>query len=143
MKKRILLYGVLIGTMIFLSACQKTPDKTVIVQKDSNMLEKVTISKLDEGEKQTVLEAKHWQVSEQKGDHVRIEADIEIPQLEVSDLPVIEMENEEMTEETLKQLSNLFLQDETVLEADALSKDMLPETLIYVKSLAQTVSGVF
>src|SRR3712207_4298911 len=111
MKGRTLLYGMMIGAMLFLNGCQKTPEQTVIVKKDAGVLEKVAKPKLSEGETQTILEDRHWQEAEKKGDNIQIQVDLNLPKIEVSNLPVIEMENKEIADEVLTKLSSRFLKE--------------------------------
>ena len=95
-KTKIILCIVMTFTL-FLSGCQKTPDKSSVASKADGLSEELIADILGPEEKQTVDLPEHWSVSEKKSnDRVTISADLEMGKLEVGNLPVVEMKNHSM-----------------------------------------------
>lgn len=115
MKKSILL--LLLGGMILLAGCQPTPEKSAVVSKSDGLSEESVAKSLKGNETKIIDIPQHLKVSEKRSsDRVSIEADLTLEEIEVGNLPVMEMKNHEMSVAELEALVEYFAKEEDLYQ---------------------------
>lgn len=90
---------------ITLSGCQETPEESAVVSKADGISEAVVCESLKEGETRETDIPAHWEFEEKKSnDRVIIQADLNLVEQSIGNLPVIEMKSHELTQEEMKGL---------------------------------------
>ena len=109
MKKSVL--AIMVGALcIILSSCQETPEESSVVSKVDGISEAAVCEPLKKGEKRETNVPTHWKFEEKKSnDRVVIQADIKLAEQSIGNLPVIEMQNHELTQEELNGLIDYCL----------------------------------
>lgn len=98
---------------IILSSCQETPEESSVVSKVDGISEAAVCEPLKKGEKRETNVPTHWKFEEKKSnDRVVIQADIKLGEQSIGNLPVIEMQNHELTQEELNGLIDYFTDGE-------------------------------
>lgn len=112
MKKSVL--AIMVGALcIILSSCQETPEESSVVSKVDGISEAAVCEPLKKGEKRETNVPTHWKFEEKKSnDRVVIQADIKLGEQSIGNLPVIEMQNHELTQEELNGLIDYFTDGE-------------------------------
>lgn len=115
MKKSILLS--LIAGVVLLAGCQPTPEKSAVVSKSDGLSEESVAKSLKGNETKIIDIPQHLKVSEKRSsDRVSIEADLTLEEIEVGNLPVMEMKNHEMSVAELEALVEYFAKEEDLYQ---------------------------
>lgn len=141
MKKRTKMILCMVMTFaLFLSGCQKTPDKSSIASKANGLSEELIADPLESGEKQDIDLPEHWSVLEKKSnDRVTISADLEMGKQEAGNLPVVEMKNHSMTQKELEKYVTYFAEGEELYVPQADTKAVFRN----VKERIEKKEGVY
>lgn len=115
--KRIHLW-LLAGMMFFIiTGCQATPEESAVVNKSKGLDDKMIAEPVKEGETTVIDIPEHWKVSEKRSaDRVTISADMHMNEIEVGNLPVMEMKNHAMSQEELEKLVRYFTGDQILYQ---------------------------
>lgn len=106
--------------------CQKTPDKEAVVSKVGGLNKEVIIEELSYGEERKTDFPSTWAETEKKIDgQVMLSVNLSLEFPNISNTPVVEMENKEFTEKDLKELVTYFADGEKVYEPQEKTKSML------------------
>ena len=126
MKKSVL--AIMVGALcIILSSCQETPEESSVVSKVDGISEAAVCEPLKKGEKRETNVPTHWKFEEKKSnDRVVIQADIKLGEQSIGNLPVIEMQNHELTQEELNGLIDYFTDGEELYMPQMVTKDAYP-----------------
>lgn len=124
MKKKVMLF-ILMGVIIFVAGCQPTPEKSSVVSKSGGLNKESIADPLKKDETVIIDIPNPWQVSEERSaGRVRIEADLQMDEVKVGNLPVIEMKNHEISAEELTKLVGYFAGEENLyLPEEDIKKD--------------------
>lgn len=129
MKKILALVGICI-VMLPLQGCQKTPEKSAVVSKVDGLDENVIIEPLDEGQTQQIEIPEHWEAEDTSSDgKMTISVDLDMEQMEVGNLPVLEMKNYTMTQEELEKLVHYFAKDQELFQPQSDTKEVYQKIL--------------
>lgn len=127
MKKAILF---IIMLSVIFTGCQKTPKESAVVRKTDGISETIVCKPLKEGEMRETDVPKHWKFEEKKSnDRVTIQADLELGEQRIGNLPVIEMKSHELTQEELNRLIDYFADGEDLYAPQIVTKDAYQEIL--------------
>ena len=134
MKKSVL--AIMVGALcIILSSCQETPEESSVVSKVDGISEAAVCEPLKKGEKRETNVPTHWKFEEKKSnDRVVIQADIKLGEQSIGNLPVIEMQNHELTQEELNGLIDYFTDGEELYMPQMVTKDAYQEVLDRISS---------
>ena len=134
MKKSVL--AIMVGALcIILSSCQETPEESSVVSKVDGISEAAVCEPLKKGEKRETNVPTHWKFEEKKSnDRVVIQADIKLAEQSIGNLPVIEMQNHELTQEELNGLIDYFTDGEELYMPQMVTKDAYQEVLDRISS---------
>ena len=134
MKKSVL--AIMVGALcIILSRCQETPEESSVVSKVDGISEAAVCEPLKKGEKRETNVPTHWKFEEKKSnDRVVIQADIKLGEQSIGNLPVIEMQNHELTQEELNGLIDYFTDGEELYMPQMVTKDAYQEVLDRISS---------
>lgn len=122
MKKAV---SLILMVCIVLAGCQKSPEKSSVASKAEGLSKDVIAKALKEGEKKSLDIPEHWSMSEKKSnDRVTISADLDLGKVEVGNLPVIEMENHELSQKELEKMVSYFAKDEAIYKPQAYTKQV-------------------
>ena len=134
MKKSVL--AIIVGEMcIILSSCQETPEESSVDSKVDGISEAAVCEPLKKGEKRETNVPTHWKFEEKKSnDRVVIQADIKLGEQSIGNLPVIEMQNHELTQEELNGLIDYFTDGEELYMPQMVTKDAYQEVLDRISS---------
>lgn len=110
--------------LLFLTACHKTPEKRAVVKKIDNLAEFAKADLLKSGQTIEVTLPQEWKVNvEKKGQQpsdgtVTIHADLNLSDTHISvgNLPIIEVENKEFSQEELQHLVKYFSKGRQIIE---------------------------
>ena len=127
--------------LCFTTACQPTPEKSVIVGKNNNDLDSIIGSTPAPTIDMLSTQNETWQ-EQLSGNNVTINIDAEIAFPQVAQLPVVEIEPLTYTEEDAWKAIKVFFQDSTVYDEPLLTKEVLEAQIITLKKeLANIKSG--
>ena len=134
MKKSVL--AIMVGALcIILSSCRETPEESSVVSKVDGISEAAVCEPLKKGEKRETNVPTHWKFEEKKSnDRVVIQADIKLGEQSIGNLPVIEMQNHELTQEELNGLIDYFTDGEELYMPQMVTKDAYQEVLDRISS---------
>ena len=134
MKKSVL--AIMVGALcIILSSCQETPEESSVVSKVDGISEAAVCEPLKKGEKRETNVPTHWKFEEKKSnDRVVIQADIKLGEQSIGNLPVIEMQNHELTQEELNGLIDYFTDGGELYMPQMVTKDAYQEVLDRISS---------
>lgn len=122
MKKLIII--IMVGVMICMTGCQKTPDKSAVTSKENGLDESAIAEPIEDGEVKQIDMPEHWSAVEKRDDdNIQISADLELGEIEVGNLPVLEMKNRELNQNKLEQLVELFSSGEQLYEPQIKAKN--------------------
>lgn len=115
---------------LILTGCQKTPEESAVVSKEDGLSENVIAKPLEAGETREMDIPAHWQMEELRNkDRMLLQADLDLEEKKLGNLPVIEMKNHVLTEEELKALVEYFTEGETLYERQPYTKDVYEEVI--------------
>lgn len=115
---------------ISLSGCQETPEESAVVSKVDGISEEVVCEPLKKGETRETDIPKHWEFEEKKSnDRVVIQADLNLGEQSIGNLPVIEMKSHELTQEELKELISYFSDGGELYKPQLVTKDVYQAVL--------------
>ncbi len=116
---------IVITFTLFLSGCQKTPDKSSVASKADGLSGEYIADTLEPGEMRVIDLPEHWSALEKKSnERVTIFVDLDMGKLETGNLPVVEMKNHTMTQEELEKLVKYFAKGEELFVPKADTKDL-------------------
>lgn len=131
MKKRII--ALLFTAVVLLTACQPTPDETVVIGKNNNNLNSIigstpapTIKTEDIQEKET------WQ-EELNGKNVTININAEILFPNAAQIPVVEVAPQYFTEEDAQKAITVFFKDCEVYDKPVYTKEVIEAQIVTLK----------
>lgn len=127
MGKKIIAVLCIICMLLGITACQKTPEEAVVVDKSQGLPEGSIIPE----EKDTPKDLRvpeHWKESLVRGDgFVTLEADLDLEIPEVYNTPVYSWEAVPMTDQFLKKLCDYFAEGDRIYEYQGMTKSELIE----------------
>ena len=136
------IYALLIMIMIFMTACQPTPEKEAVVGKSDDNLDSIIRSTSAPAMNIENMQPKEtWQEQlDGKNITVNIDAGIEFPK--VVQLPVVKAEYLYLTEDDAWKAIQVFFQDATVYNEPIFTKEALEAQIVELKKvLANIQSG--
>ncbi len=134
--------GILIlFSVVLQSGCQKTPEKEVVVNRSDGLDSSVVVDAVSEAKERELDIPKQWEAEEIRGeyDNVVMSIDLEMEPIYTTNLPVIEMSQQDLTEEKLEELVNYFAKDEMLYQP----KDITVEELQYLKGRIENKEGEY
>ena len=108
-EKRNLAFFFLLVGFLMAGGCAKTPEKSAVASKADGFSEMSVAEPLKEGETKEIAVPGLWKMQEKRGNDraiIQVELSMETP--EVGNLPVLELQNHELTQEELEGLVNYF-----------------------------------
>ena len=125
-----------IGIACFvLTGCQKTPEESAVVSKEDGLSKNVIAKPLEAGETREMDIPAHWQMEELRNkDRMLLQADLDLEEKKLGNLPVIEMKNHVLTEEELKALVEYFTEGEKLYECQPYTKDVYEEVISRIEN---------
>lgn len=132
--KNHLLTAVVIGCCFF-SGCQPTPEENAVVSRAEGLNEQVVAEPMQEGEKRETDIPAHWKKETLKNkNRMLFQADIDLEEMELGNLPVIEMKNYVLKEEELKNLVAYFAGEESLYEPKPYTKDIYGRVISMIEN---------
>lgn len=120
---------------LILTGCQKTPEESAVVSKEDGLSKNVIAKPLVAGETREMDIPAHWQMEELRNkDRMLLQADLDLEEKKLGNLPVIEMKNHVLTEEELKALVEYFTEGEKLYECQPYTKDVYEEVLSRIEN---------
>lgn len=125
-----------IGIACFvLTGCQKTPEESAVVSKEDGLSKNMIAKPLEAGETRKTDIPAHWQMEELRNkDRMLLQADLDLEEKKLGNLPVIEMKNHVLTEEELKALVEYFTEGEKLYERQPYTKDVYEEVISRIEN---------
>ena len=118
-----------------LTGCQKTPEESAVVSKEDGLSKNVIAKPLEAGETREMDIPTHWQMEELRNkDRMLLQADLDLEEKKLGNLPVIEMKNHVLTEEELKALVKYFTEGEELYECQPYTKDVYEEVISRIEN---------
>lgn len=112
-KKQILAVFLLLAGILTAGGCAETPEESAVVSKAEGLSETSAAEPLKEGETKEIEVPKLWKAQEKRGnERVTIEAELSMETPKVGNLPVLEFQNHELTQEDLEKLVSCFAEGE-------------------------------
>lgn len=130
-----ILSALLLGCMLTLTACQKTPDEAPVVNKSEGLPKGCIIDKAKDGEIKQIDAPEHWKETMERMDgRVTVEADVDIPRLSVSNTPVLELEKAPFDNDGLKKLTNYFFKGKKFYQKLPMTKEELSHQITNIEN---------
>lgn len=130
-----ILSALLLGCMLTITACQKTPDEAPVVNKSEGLPKGCIIDKAKDGEIKQIDGPEHWKETMERMDgRVTVEADVDIPRLSVSNTPVLELEKAPFDNERLKKLTNYFFNGKKFYQKPPMTKEELSHQITNIEN---------
>lgn len=115
--RKIIISMILIGSILFSMGCQATPEENAVVNKSAGLDEKVIAEPMKSNEKIIISIPEHWKALEKRSaDRVTISVDLSMDEIEVGNLPVIEMKNHSMSKDDLEKLVEYFTGEQVLYQ---------------------------
>lgn len=115
--KKIAVLFVLLSGIIFIAGCQPTPEESSVVNKSEGLNKESITKPLKKDETILIDIPRTWQVSEERSaGRAKIEADLQINEIKVGNLPVTEMKNHEISADELEKLVDYFAGEEELYQ---------------------------
>ncbi len=135
------IYALLIMIMIFMTACQPTPEKEAVVGKSDDNLDSIIRSTSAPAMNIENMQPKEtWQEQlDGKNITVNIDAEIEFPK--VVQLPVVKAEYLYLTEDDAWKAIQVFFQDATVYSEPIFTKEALEAQIVELKKVLVNIQS--
>lgn len=123
----ILLFSVFLLT---LCACQKTPEKKAVVNKNGGIAKENIIDRINDNEVKEMNIPSHWKETMESNDgRVSVAADLDIEKPSVRNTPVWEMSSKQLTQKKLEELVKYFVENKKLYAQPRLTKMELQEEI--------------
>lgn len=120
---------------LLFTGCQKTPDQSAVVSKAGGLSEDVIAEPLKEGETQTLELPGHWDTTVTwSKDRGVFRADQELEAVTTGNLPVIEVSQQKLGIEKVKELIDYFASGETLYQSQELTREFYQNLLDKIKN---------
>ena len=126
----------------FTTACQPTPEESVVVGKNDDNLDSIIAgTPAPTTDASSTQHNETWQ-EQLSGTNVTVNIDAEITLPQVAQFPVVEVDPKLYTEDDAWNIIKVFFQDSTVYDEPVLTKEVLEEQILSLKKeLAEVQSG--
>lgn len=124
--KKALSVGIILIAMLCITACVKTPEEKVVVDKSEGIAKENILPKETKKKPKELGVPEHWQETMERSDRFAVleaDCDIEIP--EVYNTPVYSYEMKPLTDERLEELCTYFAEGDRLYEDPPLTKEEL------------------
>lgn len=129
----VLMVGLTCGLLF--TGCQKTPDQSAVVSKAGGLSDDVIAEPLKKGETQTLELPEHWDTTVTwSNDRGVFCADQKLESVTTGNLPVIEVSQQEIGLEKLKELIAYFTDGETLYQSQELTREFYQNLLDKIKN---------
>ena len=128
-KQNLAAFFLLLGVLTA-GGCAETPQESAVISKADGLSETSVAKPMKEGETREIEVPGQWKVQEKRGnDRVTMEAELEMETPRVGNLPVLELQNHELTQEELEELVIYFAEGEKLYVPRIANRDDYQEVI--------------
>lgn len=128
-KQKLAAFFLLLGVLTA-GGCAETPQESAVISKADGLSETSVAKPMKEGETREIEVPGQWKDQEKRGnDRVTMEAELEMETPRVGNLPVLELQNHELTQEELEELVSYFAEGEKLYVPRIANQDDYQEVI--------------
>ena len=128
-KQKLAAFFLLLGVLTA-GGCAETPQESAVISKADGLSETSVAKPMKEGETREIEVPGQWKAQEKRGnDRVTMEAELEMETPRVGNLPVLELQNHELTQEELEELVSYFAEGEKLYVPRIANQDDYQEVI--------------